>query len=1143
MQIFNRLALCLGCLLSIAPVLSAQSEMEKQFVQPPESAKPRVWWHWLSGNVTKEGITADLEWMHRVGIGGFQMFDGDLSTPRFVDHPLVWMTPEWKDAWHHAAAEADRLNLEMGMAASGGWSETAGPWVEPQQGMKKYVWSETSVSGPARVRTRLAQPPATVGKFQTMPTAPDMAFPTPTDLPGTKTPLPSATVPATAPFYRDVQVVAYKRPIHQLTPTPVITTSSSTPLDLTLLDGHDLGNTTLLRIPAAAKDGWIQFHYAQPVTTYAMTLGVGIAGGFLAPSLPVGVLEASQDGKAWKPLAELPGSPQSPTGAITLRTYSYEPVTASYYRLRVSAPTLGGAALFLGAPSPPGVTLSELVLHTSPRVNHWEDKAGFGVFLADASSSTRPLLADTAIDPHDVIDLTKRMQPDGTLDWQAPAGDWAILRFGYGLTGEKNHPATPAATGLEVDKFSREDVSSYTKTYTGMISGMAGNLYGKSFRNLLMDSWEAGNANWTERMAQEFQARRGYSLTSYLPVLTGLVVSSSAKSDAFLWDFRRTLAELLAENHYGTFTAAIQPAGLALYAEAMGTDLPTNGDGLLNKGNVSVPMAEFWTPAPGERDLPSHISDTREAASAAHIYGKPIAAAESFTTVGLPGWGQSPFYLKPLADENFARGINRIVIHTSDHQPFVDEAHKPGLTLGPFGQNYTRNVTWAEQSVAWNTYLARTSYLLQQGAYVADVAYFYGEGSPAVVPYWKAVLPAPPTHYGFDFVNSDVLLNHSRVRGGRLQLDGGMSYKLLVFPADTHMMTLAMMRQLRDLVSAGTTLLAPRPEASPSVADANGIAEFSKLADMIWGSTPMSAAGRALGKGKVFDRGEIEPLLSGLSLAPDLTYTQATNFGTALARPMPLGDSDDDLVYLHRKAPDADIYFLATQKLHSFDTFVSFRVTGREPSVWNPMTGERTPVSYRVHDGVTTIPLHFEADASMFIVFGARNTQESKSLAPASVNVAQDLSDGWVLSLSKSSPSVAYDKLQSWTETSEPAVKYFSGTATYSKSVVLQAVDLSDDLLLDLGDVREIAQVTINGTALNTILWAPPYRIATGHLLHTGSNTIEVQVTNLWPNRLIGDEQPGTAARQTFTSIHAFTKDSPLSPSGMLGPVVLLRSK
>ena len=346
-----------------------------------------------------------------------------------------------------------------------------------------------------------------------------------------------------------------------------------------------------------------------------------------------------------------------------------------------------------------------------------------------------------------------------------------------------------------------------------MISSVAGEYYGKSFRNYLLDSWEAGNANWTERMEEEFRARRGYSLVPFLPALTGRVVGSAARSDAFLWDFRRTLGEMLAENHFKVFTAAIQPAGLSLYAEAMGTDLPTTGDGLLNKGQVTVPMGEFWTPAPGEHDLPTHVADIREAASAAHIYGKPIAAAESFTTtIGMPGWGQSPFYLKPLADETFARGINRIVIHTSDHQPFVDDAHKPGLTLGPFGQNFTRNITWAEQAVAWTAYLARTSYLLQQGTYVADVAYLYGEGAPAVVPFWKASVPAPPVHYGFDYVNDDVLLHHARVQGGRLQLDGGMSYRLLVLPADMRMMTLELLRKLDELVSNGATVLGPRPQ-------------------------------------------------------------------------------------------------------------------------------------------------------------------------------------------------------------------------------------------------------------------------------------------------------------------------------------------
>ena len=437
MRRLSRVGLALTCTVSLLGSVHAQSEMERNFVNPPDSAKPRVWWHWLSGNVTKEGITADLEWMHRINLGGFQMFDGDLSTPRFVEKPLIWMTPEWKDAWHHAAAEADRLHLEMGMAASGGWSETAGPWVQPQQGMKKYVWSETLVTGPGKVHQMLAAPPDTVGKYQTMPSAPDMSFPTPVDLPGTLPALPIAPPPPTRRFYRDVKVVAYRRDVKERAAAPVLTTNSATPVDLTLLNGADLGKTTLLTPPKGSTGGWIQFTYAKPTTTYGMTVGVGITGGFLAPPLPHGTVECSDDGQTWRPLAELPGALSSAGGGFTLRTYAYAPVTATFYRLRLQAAPPNPIAMALGVPLTEGVTLSEAVIHTSPQINQWEDKASFGVFIADASSPTPASPAAVAVAEDGVLDLTSKMQADGTLNWQAPAGDWVVLRFGYSLTGEK----------------------------------------------------------------------------------------------------------------------------------------------------------------------------------------------------------------------------------------------------------------------------------------------------------------------------------------------------------------------------------------------------------------------------------------------------------------------------------------------------------------------------------------------------------------------------------------------------------------------------------------------------------------------------------------------------------------------------------
>jgi hypothetical protein len=418
-----------------------------------------------------------------------------------------------------------------------------------------------------------------------------------------------------------------------------------------------------------------------------------------------------------------------------------------------------------------------------------------------------------------------------------PAGKWVILRMGYSLTGQKNAPATPEATGYEVDKLSRQHVESYLGYYVGQVAEALGPYFGKSFRYFLMDSWEAGMENWTEEMLREFRQRRGYDPLPYLPVLTGRVVQSAEVSDRFLWDFRCTLADLLAENHYGAAANFLHQRHIGLYAEAMGAGLPTTGDGLQDKGRVDIPMGEFWTLLPGGSPSPEHPADVREAASAAHIYGKTLAAAESFTSApNIPGWGQSPFYLKPLADYYLANGINRIVFHTSVHQPFVDQSHRPGITLWMFGQHYTRNITWAEQSRAWNAYLARCSYLLQQGRFVGDLAYYYGEGAPLSVPFWEKVQPEPPIGYNYDTLNTEVLLTRLSVADGRLVLPDGLSYRVLVLPETLRRLTLPVLRKIRDFVAAGATVVGPQPTESPSLAGwPSADEEIRALAEELWG--------------------------------------------------------------------------------------------------------------------------------------------------------------------------------------------------------------------------------------------------------------------------------------------------------------------
>jgi hypothetical protein len=1133
-------AATLATLTAVAGASRAQSAdprpsdaLEREFREPPDSAKPRVLWHWLNGNVTREGITADLEWMKRVGIGGMQMFDGSLGVPLFVDKRLVWMTPEWKDAFRHAAAEAHRLGLEMAMAASGGWSETAGPWVKPEEAMKKVVWSETRVDGPRKFAGVLTPPPSVNGRFQDMAIPPDIEFPTPTDLPGAKPMPPPSLAPPDPPFYADTVVLAYRAPddeVRMADLRPVMTTSGGDVDGAALVDGR-WNRTVALPIPSGGT-AWIRYEFARPFQAQAFSIAMAAGRGFFGATPPDGQVQASQDGTTWVTLVNLPG-PEPLFGGFPIRTYSLPPTTARWYRVVFQAPPPNPLAALLSLPPVTHFDIAEMELHSGPRVNMWEDKAGFATLIEASTAGTPAVPAGQAIARTSVVDLTSRMGKNGSLDWDVPAGNWVLLRMGYSLTGEKNHPATPEATGYEVDKLSRKHVESYFQHYVGQVADALGAYFGKSFRYFLMDSWEAGQENWTDDMVGEFRARRGYDPIPYLPALTGRVVESAEVSDRFLWDFRRTIADLLAENHYGAATEYLRARGVGLYAEAMGTGLPTTGDALLSKGQVDIPMGEFWVPLPGRGDNREHPTDVREAASAAHIYGKTLVAAESFTSMPMiPGWGQPPAYLKPIADRYLAMGVNRIVFHTSDHQPFVDEAHKPGITLGPFGQHYTRNITWAEQAVAWNTYLARASHLLQQGLFVGDLAYYYGEGAPVTVPFWKTVRPEPPAGYNYDYVNTDVLMTRMSVKDGRLLLPDGMSYRVLVLPEDVDRLTPPVARKIRDLVTAGAIVVAPKPKGTPSLAGyPSSDDEVRAIANDVWGGVDGKSITRhPYGKGRVYWGPPLDEVLAEEKVAPDFLHN----------RPQ----IDTSLVWIHRQLGETDIYFVGNQKPRAEDVVASFRVAGKEAELWRPDTGLIEPSAYAIEGGRTTVPLHLDPHASVFVVFRRAAAAPARTLPGATTTVLATLAGPWSVRFPPNwgaPPEVRLDRLVSWTASADPGVKYFSGTATYEKDLQARPPWFRPGakVMLDLGDVKEIAEVSVNGTPLG-ILWKPPFQADVTAALQPGSNHLEIKVTNLWPNRMIGDQQPSATKAYTFTDYKAYTRDSPLLESGLLGPVTLL---
>ena len=1065
------------------------------FENPPDSAKPRVWWHWMSGNITKEGIQADLEWMKRVGIGGFQNFDAGLNTPQIVEKRLVFMTPEWKDAFRYAVTLADRLGLEVAIAGSPGWSESGGPWVPPAQAMKKIVWSETRVEGGHPFTGALPKPPSTTGLYG--------------NLPGSR-PAPE--------FYRDSVVAAYRAPEgdRTLAELGAKVTSSGGAFDLAALGGDGSAKPTLLPAAPVDEKAWIRIEFPGPQTFSGLTFVTDGGSGRGCTSArgnppPTQELESSDDGLQFRTLAAFPG------GACTI---AFPAVTARFFRVTVR--TVAPPAAVSGQPqpaTPAGTLVAQLVLHTVAPVNRFEDKAGFSAAAGIYAMATPAVPEAGAVRKSDVIDLTSRMRPDGTLDWTPPAGRWVVLRMGYSLTGAHNSPASPEATGLEVDKMNPAYVRAYFDNYLGQYKDTLGDLMGKrGLQYVITDSWEAGVANWTDDMMGEFARRRGYDMRPWVPALTGRIVESAEASDRFLWDFRKTLGELTAEYHYDQLTAILRERGMARYSESHETGRAYIGDGMEVKRSAAVPMSAMWVPFPG-RPSSQFDADVRESASVAHIYGQNLVAAESLTARG-GAWTYSPETLKPTADRMLAMGLNRFVIHTSVHQPVNDKI--PGLGLGQYGQWFTRHETWAELAKPWTTYLARSAYMLQQGKFVADILYYYGEDSN-ITALFSAKPPDIPAGYNFDYINADALENRLAATDGQLTTTTGMSYRLLALDANSRHMSLGVLRRIRDLVKAGAVVVGPKPIDSPSQADDQ--AEFKTIADQLWGP--------GIGKGRVFGSGTIAEALAALQASPDFDYT----------KPQP----DTSLFFVHRKLADGEIYWVSNTNDRVETLEATFRVEGKAPELWHPDAGVTEPAPYRIANGRTSVPLRLEPHDAVFVVFRQASASPSRTLPQRVETPLATVEGPWEVAFqaNRGAPArISLNTLSSWSESADPGVKYFSGTGTYARTI--QAPEdwfqTGARLWLDLGNVKNLAEVSVNGAPLG-ILWKTPFRVDVTSALKPGANTIEIKVTNLWVNRLVGDQQPDAAKRYTYTARQFYQADSPLLPSGLLGPVRVVRSR
>ena len=1056
--------------LFVALTLTAADKLEKNFQKPPADARPWVYWFWNNGNITSNGITADLEAMRRVGIGGVLIMDvvERFAPPRGT---AEFMNPEWWSLFQFSVQEAARLGLEINMANGPGWCGSSGPWITPELSMQMLVSTDLLVEGPAHFSAALP-PPDTGGKQRHDGFDSSIKY---------------------EDFYRDIAVLAY------------------------------------------------------PDTT------------------------------------------------------------------------------------------NRIVSHTA------------------------------------VLDLTAQLDANGHLNWDVPPGQWIIERIGHSTTGSSTRPPVVGGNGLECDKLSATAMDVHFTNMMGRLIQAAGSLVGKSLVATHIDSWEVGSQNWTPKFREEFQKRRGFDLLPWLPCVTESVrervgnkttrrfdgnFDSLEMADRFRWDFAQTVAELLAENYSGQLAKLAHEHGLRYSLE--GYTLPF-GDEFTYTARTDEPMTEFWT---GYKFNAGHTdAQAQQAASVAHVYGHAIVGAEAFTSGDKEMWKATPADIKALGDFEFSQGVNRFVVHRYAHQPYLDRA--PGATMGPWGLHYERTQTWWEMSGAWHEYLARCQLLLRQGNFVADLLCLRPEA-----PHQTTFTPALPLPDGYrwDQISAEALIQLAKVKDGRIVLPAGMTYHVLVLPA-AKAMSPNLAGKIRTLVRGGATILVdgPGPRTSPSLAGFPECdAAVAGITAELWGNCDgKRVTEHALGDGRVIWGQPLSEVLAKLAKVADF-------------------HSEPKLNWIHRHTDSTEIYFVANPAAMSVEAKCEFRVTDKTPELWNPKTGEMTPLAaYETSAAITSIPLHFEPSGSAFIIFRKRAgafdsvvsfTRDGESVFAAmkpfaieiqkatygvpgdaqrtrdvraklqklvddgitSLEVAamaqgddpaygvvktlvvEYLAKGHTQTISGQDPdtiglipaeaggeraaevcrdahgrlsikarqpgryelktakgktlradianvpvpleiSGAWDvsfppkwgvpekinlvSLDSWSDSSIDGVKYFSGTATYTKKFHWNEEPGSGqakiETWLDLGDVQVMARIKLNGHDLG-VLWKSPFRINVTGALRPGSNTLEVQVANLWPNRMIGDSALAETNRFTWSSWQPFTKDMPLLKSGLLGPAQII---
>ncbi|MDQ2656725.1 MAG: hypothetical protein M3Y60_04825 [Bacteroidota bacterium] len=781
-----------------------------------------------------------------------------------------------------------------------------------------------------------------------------------------------------------------------------------------------------------------------------------------------------------------------------------------------------------------------MILHNDPGT-------GLPVFYREVAVLAHPVNADSSIvATSDIVDLSSHLRK-GRISWRLPEGKWRIVRYICAPTGQPLMLPSPNSNGLMLDHFSSEAQEANIAYVLQRLKDGIGSLHHRSLKYIYEDSYEVNSAVWTPKLPQEFEARNGYSLTKYLPILDGFSIVSPEISNRFMFDFSKLLSDLIIENHYAKGRELTEKEGLGFYAEAGGPGQPIHNvpfEDLKALGSLTVPRGEFWNRHPQLDKL----QIIKGIASASHIYDQKYVEAESFTSVRL--WQEGPGELKPLADRAMCEGLNRFVYHTFPHTP--PESGNPGWVYN-FGTLINTTNGWWDKSAPFHEYLARCSYLLQQGNFVGDVAFYYGDRAPNFVAP-KHIPEGLGFGYDYDVVNSDVILNKMQVRDGKITLPHGQTYEVLVLPEEESV-DLDVLNKIKALVAAGATVIGPKPSRSYGLNNFDDDDRTIKsIASELWGNIDGSTVKENNhGKGTVISGTAVRDVLRAKSVIPDVQLN---------------GSDGNSIDFIHRRTADAEIYFIWNRGKDKITGTCTFRVTGKQPEWWDPETGAITPIHhYEAQEKATTIPLPLPSQGSCFIVFRDRKSglpqpiPKVTTLTLTAHGLAGSPSDGLPPSQTLSGPwelrfghrtgnaPVRHNmkELTSWHQSPDETIRYYSGAVTYSHSFEVSASRINNDLIatLSLNNVKEIAEVFLNGERIG-FHWSPPTQLDITGKLKAGKNYLVVTVVNSINNWLIGDAKRPKAYREARSNIAKLPNawstpfaEGPLIEAGLLGPVVI----